>query len=112
MKPYVAPQILGTCDEHRGAGRSTFFPCHTHFGIVEKAVEQLTVVQPKAMACLVDVDGLPRLRHPSPFVVSPGFSCRQPIEIRTMGQAGFTLISTRGCDTGLLISHVASYKNG
>src|SRR3546814_9462650 len=52
MKPYVAPQILGTCDEHRGAGRSTFFPCHTHFGIVEQAVEQLTVVQPKAMACL------------------------------------------------------------
>src|SRR3546814_18482021 len=88
MKPYVAPQILGTCDEHRGAGRSTFFPCHTHFGIVEQAVEQLTVVQPKAMACLVDVDGLPRLRHQSPFVVSPGFSCRQPIEIRTLGPAG------------------------
>src|SRR3546814_15401911 len=70
--------------------------------IVEQAVEQLTVVQPKAMACLVDVDGLPRLRHQSPFVVSPGFSCRQPIEIRTLGPAGVSLIRHRGGNAGLL----------
>src|SRR3546814_3310553 len=28
MKPYVAPQILGTCDEHRGAGRSKIGRAH------------------------------------------------------------------------------------
>src|SRR3546814_6381304 len=78
--------------------------------IVEQAVEQLTVVQPKAMACLVDVDGLPRLRHQSPFVVSPGFSCRQPIEIRTLGPAGVSFIRLRGGNAGLLVSHVPSDK--
>src|SRR3546814_3892706 len=52
MKPYVAPQILGTCDEKRGAGRSTVLPCHTHFGIVEKAREHLTCLHPKTMTCV------------------------------------------------------------